>query len=381
MKPWSIALLAGLLAACGGSAWYAIAQTASPNAASPNATSPNRADDRALVRTALPRPAERSAALQLPVTAEPGESALIRTRVSGFVAQRRADIGDDVAAGAILAVIDAPELIRDRQRAQATRTEAAARLKVAEADLRRAEPLAAREFVSRATLDQRQAEADAARATLQVAEAELKRLDELLAFREVRAPFAGTVTARSVDRGDLVIGDAATTNTPLFSLAAMDRLRVVADVPQSAIQAAMPGTEVALTFDALPGETLKGQVSRSSGAIDRASGTMRVEIALDNPGRRLPSGAAGQASFAAPAARAVLLVPTSAVLVRDGASVVIAVEQGRAAFRPVTLGRNLGATVEILTGLTADEPVVLNPNGLIRPGDAVRIAPPPTPKS
>lgn len=325
------------------------------------------------VRTTKPEAGGPRETFRLPVIAEPETLARLYARANGFVAERRVDIGDAVKAGDVLAVIDAPEIVRNHERAKAAVGQADARVALADANLKRTAALAGKDFASEAALDDRKAQSDVAVADREAALAELRRFEELLAFRQVRAPFDGIVTARNVELGDLVVGDQASNATPMFELARTVRLRVVADVPQSALASVRLGETVAVTFDRFAGEAFSATVSRMSGAIDRRSGTMRVEMTMENQDARVPAGLAGSAEFARGAERSVR-VPTSAVTIRDGKPMVATLRQGAIEFRYVELGRHLGRTQEIRKGLSETDEVVLNPNGMLRHGDRASAA-------
>jgi multidrug efflux system membrane fusion protein len=324
------------------------------------------------VRTTKPESGGPPASIRLPVVAEPEKRARLYARANGFLAERRVDIGDAVKTGDVLAVIDAPEVVRNFERAKAAVGQAEARVTLANSNLQRTASLAGKDFASEASLDDRRAQANVAIADREAALAELRRFEELLAFRQVRAPFDGVVVARNVELGDLVMGDSGGGATPMFELARIEEMRIVADVPQSALEAIRPGEEVTVTFDRFEGERFTATVSRLSQAIDRTSGTMRVEMAMANPGGRAPAGLAGRAEFFMSSKNGVRL-PTNAVTMRDGKPNVVVIEDGVAAFREVRLGRDLGRMIEIREGVRATDEVVLNPNGMLRPGDRVSV--------
>ncbi|WP_407529386.1 efflux RND transporter periplasmic adaptor subunit [Methylobacterium oryzisoli] len=323
------------------------------------------------VRTVRPERASAREGFRLPVVAEPEKRARLFARANGFVAERRVDIGDAVEAGDVLAVIDAPEVVRNHERAKAAVGQADARVSLAEANLERTAVLAGKDFASRAVLDDRRSQSNIAVADREAALAELRRFEELLAFRQVRAPFGGVVVARNVELGDLVVGDAAAGATPMFELARIEELRIVADVPQGALGAIRLGEDAKVTFTRFGNEAFVAKVARRSQSIDRVSGTMRVELTMSNPGGRLPAGLAGHVEFAV--AGDGVTVPTSALTIRNGKTFVVTLDEGVVRFREVALGRDLGRTVEIREGLREADEVVLNPNALLRAGDRVAV--------
>ncbi len=352
------------IAAAGGA--LAVSGTGAPTPPAAPAAVPQ-------VRTAKPEVPAQAPALRLPVVVEPQEEALVRARVAGFLEERRVDIGDRVEAGQVLAVIDTPELVREHESLKAALAQAEAQAVLAAANLRRAEVLVAQGHVSRSVLDERQAQARVAAASRDATAADLARVAELLRFREVRAPFAGVVVERLAERGDLVAADQTQAGGHLFRIARVDTLRVVVDAPQGAIRDLTPGAKLAVTFPEYPGETFQAAVSRTAGLVDRRTGTMRVEAEMANPGARVPAGMAGHLE-ARSAGAPPLQAPLAALVTRDGRPHLAVLEGGTVRFRPVTLGRSLGPKVEVVAGITAEDTLVLNPNGMLAEGQPVQVA-------
>jgi RND family efflux transporter MFP subunit len=329
-----------------------------------------------LVRVVSPQPAQGAGALQLPAIAEPYADVMVYARINGFVAEQRVELGDRVSGGQILAVIDAPEIERAYERARAALAQSQARQELARRNLERTRTLVSQGFLSQASLDEREADARVADADREAARAEAARLEELLKFRAVRAPFAGTVTERRVNRGDLVAGDQRGSGGYLFRISRLDPLRIAVDVPQSALGSVKTGAQLSVVFPELTGETFSGRITRVAGAIDPRSGTMRVEAQLPNPGGRIPGGMAGHVLIEDSVKPHGFLLPVNAVVQRDGASHVAVVTDGKLRYLPVRLGRNLGQTVEVEQGLAGGEKIAINPNALLRDGDAVQVVSP-----
>lgn len=312
------------------------------------------------------------AMLHLPARTEAGQIARLYARSTGFVAERLVDLGDAVEAGAVLARIATPEVDQSVRVAEADVGQAQADAELAKTNLERAEPLAQVGALSKETLGDRRAAFAAAKAALAATQARLASARDRQAFQTVRAPFAGTISQRNVERGDRVVGDQAGAATPLFELVTLDTLRVIVDVPQSAVMQMKPGLRATLTFPELPGESFEAEVMRIAHRIDAGAGGMRTELSLPNPGLRLPAGMVGQVSLQLPRANASSLVPISAVVQRgDGARIATVTQDGTLRFRPVTLGRNLGTTMEIVDGVAPGEAVVLSPNAMLVDGARV----------
>ena len=345
------------------------------------------AAQRPIVRVSAPEVAAASSDLRLPARTAPVEQALVFARATGVVSERRADIGTRVKKGDVLAVITAPEIDQAVDRARAALAQAKAKEQLAQTNLTRSQQLVSQGFLSEQALDERQGAYDAAVADRLAAEAELRRLNEIKGFQVLRAPFSGVIAERRVDRGDRVVGDATNAEGYLFRLVRTDELRVAIDVPQSVVMQVQPGMTAEVLFPELPGERLAAKVVRSSGFIDSRTGTMQVELALPNANGRLPAGMLGEVVLKLSRQQPVLLVPNSAVLVRDGKPQVATVEggggqsAGTVRFLPVQVGRNLGNRVEVLAGLSPTAALVTNPNALLREGDAVQVetSPPPAP--
>lgn len=304
----------------------------------------------------------------------PAEQAVVGARASGIVQKRNVDIGDRVAEGDVLLVIDAPEVTQELARARAAVQQARARLDFARVNARRAETLVTQGHLSEQTRDERIATERVSEADLAAAEAEVRRLEEIQGFLTLRAPFAGTVVARAVERGDRITTSDAQSGGPLFRIARLDELRIEIDIPQTAALKVRPGGAARVTFAELPGETFEAKIVRSAGLIDQASSTMRAELMMANPEKRIPAGLTGLVSLDVARDRMPVSVPTNTLVTRNGRQKVTVVsDKGTVAFRSVTVGRDFGERVEIVAGLTEQDRVILAPNALLREGDKVEV--------
>ncbi len=331
---------------------------------------------RPVVRTVPPTPASASQSVELPGRTEAYESVLIFTRATGMVKERRFDIGDQVKAGDILAVIDAPEVDRSVDAARATVEQAAARAQSARRLSDRSAGLVASRAISQEDYDQRLATTAELEAALRVAEASLARLEEQQKFATVRAPFDAVVAGRNFDRGDRVRGDSATAEGWLYRLVRLDTLRVTLNAGPDLALRLKSDQPASLRFGEFPGQTFPAKIARTSRIFDPASGTMRVELVIENKDLLLPAGLTGTVVFSVPPAPGTFLVPTNTLLVRNGQSSLAVVRDGKIAFVEVKAGRNLGPNVEVTSsGLAPDLQIVVNPNALLRAGDAVDLAP------
>jgi RND family efflux transporter MFP subunit len=345
-----------------------------PGAAeAPNTTSPPQ------VRTAIATAGDDTNELRLPARVEAGQRAQIYARATGIVQLRNVELGDRVRSGQVLARISAPEIDSSVREARATLAQAQADEALAQSNLRRAEPLAAQKLISQEQLSERRGAFESARAARTAAEARVASVTDRQGFQAVRAPFDGTITARNIERGDRVVGDAQGAATPLFELSTLDPLRVVVDVPQSAALQVQPGLEAEVVFADAGGEAATARVERVARSISPTSNGMRVELALANPGERIPAGMIGEVRMQLSNAAVTTKVPIAAVLQGAGGARVATIANGdRLAFREVKLGRNLGNEIEIVAGLDPGQTVVLSPNALLREGAIVTpVAAPP----
>lgn len=323
------------------------------------------------VLTVRPTPVDAVQELRLPGYTQPNEQARIHSRATGFVERRFVDIGDVVEAGAVLAVVSSPETDEAVREAQAQLTRAGADEALARSNHDRARALVASGVVSKQMYDDRKANLDVAAAARTAAGARLAAARERQSYQTIRAPFAGKIVARNVERGDRVSADAAT-GQPLFEIQALDPLRVVVDVPQSIALQIRPGMQAEVAFTELIGEPLNALVERTSGAISAGAGSMRAELRLPNPDARIPAGMAGTVIMRVPRTAPALLLPNTALIRQAGKSRVAVIKAERVEFRDVALGRDLGNRTEVLSGVTAGESVVLSPNALLVPGAQVR---------
>lgn len=326
-----------------------------------------------VVRVVTPERVAGTATLTLSGRSAAAEEALLSSRASGIVAERRVDIGDQVKAGDVLVVIEAPEVEQELRRARASVDQVRARLVLADVTLQRGESLVDKGHVSVQTVDERRATKLAAEADLASALAEVKRLEEVQSFQTVRAPFDGTIVERHVERGDKVSGDTSQSGSYLLRIARLNELRILIDVPQSSALIVKPGAPAKVSFAELP-ELLSARIVRVSGQIDQASATMRAELLMSNPGNRIPAGMNGQVMIEVQQDGGLVTLPTNTLTTRGGRQMVGVVDsENKFQLRPVLVARDMGERVVIASGLTVRDRVVVSPNALLRPNDEVQI--------
>jgi RND family efflux transporter MFP subunit len=326
---------------------------------------------RQYVKTALPQTAAAGQTLALPGTLQGFVQAPISARASGYLKRWTRDIGSRVRKGELLAEIETPEIDQQLSQAIAARQQTASSLELAKSTVARWENLRKKDVVSQQDLDERRSALSQATANLAAADANVQRLRQMEGFKRIVAPFDGVITRRNVDVGDLI--DAGGSR-PLFLLAQTDPLRVYVNVPQSYAQLVKAGQPVVVTQAELRGQSFKGEVARTSGAIDAATRMMQVEVSLPNREGLLLPGAYVQVSLPLAASQA-LSIPANALLFRaEGTRVAVVDGQGRVRLRTVQLGRNYGETVEVIDGIAATDRLVLNPSDSLADGDIVTVA-------
>jgi RND family efflux transporter MFP subunit len=215
---------------------------------------------------------------------------------------------------------------------------------------------------------------EADKAATAAALANVKQLEAQEGFKTLVAPFDGIVTSRSTDIGAL-ISVGSPTDVPLFTVADEHRLRIYVHVPQNSAALVTPGQEATFTVPQFPGTTFTATLATTSEAVDAASGTLLAEFQTDNAGDNLKPGEYAQMRFILTNPAGSVVLPSSALMFRDTGMAVATVDaQNRIVMKPITIGRDLGQTVEVSDGLSRSDRVVDNPPDALRPGDVVRIA-------
>ena len=332
-----------------------------------------------ITRAAPPPPGTE---LLLPGTIEAWQETAVHARTSGYVRRWLPDIGHPVKAGELLVELDTPEVDQALLAAKASVAQAEANLELARINHQRWQTLVARQTVPAYELDERAATFKARTADLAAAIANRQRYEELSGFKRVVAPFAGTVTQRSVEIGQLVDAGRGA-GQALYRVAETGRLKIRVGVPQSYVRSMAAGLLADVTVAEFPGRRFGGKVSRTAGAIEPASRTLLTEIELPNADGQLVPGLYAQVLFKVPVAIDVVMVPTNTVRIdAKGARVGTVGEDGVMHWVPVGLGRNVGTQYEVLQGLAVKAPVILNPSDLLQDGmkvEAKELPPPAKP--
>ncbi|MFM0399977.1 efflux RND transporter periplasmic adaptor subunit [Paraburkholderia aspalathi] len=296
----------------------------------------------------------------------------IYARSTGYLLHWYADIGTRVKQGQLLADLDTPEIDQELAQALAQRAQTSSSLGLAKSSMERWQQLRQRDAVSQQELDERTSTYSQDLANLAAADANVKRLQQLESFKRIVAPFAGVVTQRNVDVGDLIDAGSGTSRA-LFALAQSDPLRVYVQLPQAYAQNVSVGQKVVVTQAELPGQQFHGTITHISGAIDVPTRSLQVEVTLPNPDDKLRPGAYVQVAVPA-AAHAQLMVPGNALLFRaEGPRVAVVDANGTVALRKVVIAQDLGQSLEIESGIEANDKIIINPSDSIADGDHVLI--------
>jgi RND family efflux transporter MFP subunit len=333
-----------------------------------------RAESGTKVSAVAPRLAPKEIVLTLPGGIQAIQETTLYARTSGFLSRRQVDIGDRVDAGQLLAEIESPELDQELERAVVRLDEARANVTISRNTLQRMQTLLPTHAVSEQEVDDQKVRVNSAEAAVKAGEAEVRRLQALQSFEQVRAPFAGTITARNVDKGALVTSGSGPGVTSLFSIADTSGLRVFVDVPQNAAPGVAEDLEADVSVRELPKRTFRAKVVRTARALDPATRTLRTELYLPNQDGALLPGMYVQVKLRVARENPAVLIPARTLLFRkDGPRVVVVTSDKKAELRPVTLGRDFGAEIEVTQGLDGRERLVENPTDDLENGQIVRL--------
>jgi RND family efflux transporter MFP subunit len=333
-------------------------------------------DELAIPTVAVVHPGISSAAEQivLPGNMQAFTDTPIWARASGYLTHWYVDIGARVTKGQLLAELEAPEVDRQLQQAQADLNTAQANYGLAESTAKRWQVLLQTDSVSKQETDEKVSDLAARKATMDAAGQNVRRLQEIQSFQKIYAPFSGIITARNVDVGSLIDAGANTPGREIFHEAAIDILRVYVSVPQVYSQAARAGVNADLTLVEHPGRTFHGVLVRTANAIDITSRTLNVEVDVNNPTGELLPGAYVSVRLKIPSKTKPLTIPSNALLFRSEGTQVALVRDGRTQLVHVTIGRDYGNEIEIASGITSADSVIVNPSDSISSNQQVRIA-------
>jgi RND family efflux transporter MFP subunit len=340
--------------------------------------------------------------ISLPASMQAIQEAAIYARIDGYLKIRGVDIGDQLKAGAVMAEIEAPEIDQQLAQARATLAHAVAALAQAKANQKQTETrmqlakvtvdrwkqLVVKGVVSKQDGDDKQgaydsavADYDAAGSNVKAADADIAsqqanvaRMEQMRSFEKVVAPFDGVVTARNVDPGALITAGSASDKRELFRMAKTDELRIFVNVPQSYSVAIHPGETAVIRVNEFQGKQFPGKIVRTADSLDPGSRTLLTEIHIPNGNHLLRPGMFASVKFSLDRTSQSIVAPAGIMLFRsDGPHVAVISADDRIHFEKVTVGRDYGATIELLAGVNAGDRAVLNPSDELAEGMKVDV--------
>jgi membrane fusion protein (multidrug efflux system) len=333
-------------------------------------------DDQATPTVAVVQPDAKvlNATLDLPGRMEAYSRAPIFARVSGYLKSWSVDIGARVKAGQVIAEIEAPDLDQQLLQARADLASQQASAKLSEATLTRRKSLIASNFVSMQEIDERTADLSNKNAAVNSGQANVERLEALAAYKRISAPFDGVVTSRDTDVGALINAGGGS-GLPMFVISDISKLRVYVSVPQNYVPAIRIGAKAVISVPEYPNRTFLATVEASSQSVDVGSGTTRMQLGLDNAdGALMPGGYAG-VRLSLQRDTVPLHIPASALIFnQSGLRVATVGPDDRVLFKTVTIARDLGRDIELASGLSVEDRVIVAPPDGIADGDPVRVA-------
>jgi RND family efflux transporter MFP subunit len=344
-----------------------------------------------IVSFAMPRPDGEASRLILPGDIQAWFDAPIYARVNGFLKNWYFDYGAHVKAGQVLAEIEAPDLDASFAAAKARLANSEAVVNVREAELAFAKTTYERwrnspkgvvsvqeTTAKKGDFDGATARLNASFAEVNVAQSEVDRLAALEGFKRVIAPFDGVVTERNTDVGALInagSGVGGGSGPVLFRVADVHEMRIFVQVPQRMSADIREGQKADLQLPQFPDKSFEATVATTAHAINQSARTLLVELHADNPNGVLQPGSYTEVDLHLPRDPNLLSVPTSTLIFRqNGLKVAVIGEDDRIAVKKISIGRNLGSRVEVLSGLTPSDRVVVSPPDSLAAGDLVRIA-------
>jgi RND family efflux transporter MFP subunit len=336
----------------------------------------NLTEAQAVPSVAIVAPAhvENHAGLDLPGRLEAYIRAPIYARVPGYLKSWKHDIGGKVKAGDLLAEIDTPDLDQQLMQARADLSVSQANAKLAQISAERWQSLAGTDAVARQDVDQRTFSLSANIAQVKAAQANLDRLVAEEGFKRLIAPFDGIVTARETDIGALInVGAAGAAE--LFVVSETSKLRVYVNVPQNYVPSVPPGTKATISVPEHPDKTFSGTVEASAQSVIPSTGTTLMQLIVDNSAGEMMPGDYASIHLQIAASANVLSVPSSALIFdAKGLSIATVDADNRVLLKPVSIERDLGAVVELASGLAPNDRVIQNPPDGIGNGIEVSLA-------
>jgi membrane fusion protein, multidrug efflux system len=325
------------------------------------------------VAVALPNARALNPTIDLPGRLEAYSRAPIFARVSGYLKSWSVDIGAKVKAGQVIAEIEAPDLDQQLLQARADLASQESSAKLSEATLTRRKTLVASNFVSAQEIDERTADLANKKAAVNSGQANVERLEALAGYKKITVPFDGVVTARETDVGALINAGGGS-GPAMFVVSDITKLRVYVNVPQNYVPSIKIGAKAVITMPEYPNRTFDATVEASSQSVEVSSGTTRMQLALDNSGGELMPGGYANVRLSLQRDTVPLHIPASALIFnQNGLRVATVGPDDRVLFKTITIARDLGKEIELASGVTPDDRVIVAPPDGLADGDQVRV--------
>lgn len=319
-----------------------------------------------------PKSGGKAEEVVLPGNAQAYVATPIYARTNGYLKSWNFDIGAHVKAGQLLAIIETPELDRQLDQARADMATAQANYDLAQTTAARYQTLFKTDSVAKQEVENAVGDLHSKKAMLDSAAFNVRRLEETQHFQKVYAPFDGVITARNIDIGALIDAGGNAPGKELFDIAATNRLRVYVNVPQQYSRDVKPGGAAYLSQAEFPGRQFRGKIVRTSDSIDPVSRTLLTEVDVDNPTGELLPGAFLSVHLNVKSEAAGVLVPVNTLIFRSSDMQVAVVRNNKAELVGITIGRDYGTQVEVVSGLTARDAIIENPSDSLTSGTEVR---------
>jgi RND family efflux transporter MFP subunit len=307
-------------------------------------------------------PGDAGQDLELPAMLQAFDESPVYARVNGYVAKWSTDIGQHVQTGQLLAVIDSPQVDQQLVQARQSLNQARAALSLADTTTKRYQDLIVSNSVSQQELDQNLQNQAVQRANVQSSLAQVAWFEQEQRYERIVAPFDGVITERRTDIGDLVNAGNGGTGSELFRVSKIGMMRIFVSVPEAYSEQIQNKMKVNVELTALPGQMFTGSVTRNDNAINLQSRTLLVEVDVPNSGGKLLPGAYAEVHFALHSAVRPLVVPSGTILFQAaGPQIAVVNSKQQIELHKVVLGKDLGGTMEVTSGITPQDKIVANP--------------------
>jgi membrane fusion protein, multidrug efflux system len=311
--------------------------------------------------------------LMLPAEVKPWQEASIFSRVNGYLKSWAVDIGAHVEQDQLLAEVDTPDLDHQLEQARSQATLAQKSLQQAKSTNDKWQQLWHQGVVAELDAENMATSQATNQANTEAFAANLRVLEQQVAFKRVTAPFAGTITARNLNVGDLIVAN--NTAMEMFHIQQTNPLRIYFRVPQANVGDIHVGQPIDVVFPDLGGKTMPAKVATTSESIAENSRTLLVELHLDNSTNDIQPGSYAQVRLAPQSLGQIVTLPNNTLLFRaQGLQVGLVKPDGRVELRDIKVGRDFGTSIEIVQGVTSSDKVILNPADSLVTGNIVRVA-------